>query len=368
MQFQQPPYRPLLVYQGTDINEVFWQLAKASLDWPIETRRGGDKLHDSPGPVMIEIASPQQRVLNVGHRNNNIAATCAETLWVLAGRNDIEWLKFYLPRAGDFSDDGDSWRAGYGPRLRGCIGEEEEEITRTDQLACVVKELQQSPDSRRAVMSLLEPDYDYGSLHSEEGTKDFPCTQSLSFMVRDGKLDLTVFIRSNDLIWGWSGVNVFEFAAMQELVANMIKKPVGKYFMISNNLHVYERHWKLAERVANLVDVSQAYSDWIDPKYARIDSIKRMDDHLANFFKVEERMRSDLPLSSKYPADKTQRWFFGMLLDDLISVVLAYCAFKKKAFDEAAEIRNMISDRALRASYDRLVAWEQSRPSSAVPE
>src|SRR4029078_12597498 len=119
----------------------------------------------------------------------------------LNGRNDLDFIRYFLPRAVDFSDDGVTWRAGYGPRLR-------DYGPGIDQIEFVVNELRANPNSRRAVLSLLDPGED--STFPIK-TNDFPCTQSLSFMERDGKLDLTVFIRSNDLIWGWSHINLFEF-------------------------------------------------------------------------------------------------------------------------------------------------------------
>src|SRR5690348_6824007 len=65
---------------------------------------------------------PQERCLVTPRRRNNIFATIAETMWVLAGRNDLAFLTRYLPRAQDFSDDGQIWRAAYGPRLRNWHG------------------------------------------------------------------------------------------------------------------------------------------------------------------------------------------------------------------------------------------------------
>ena len=67
----------------------------------------------------ITIEQPTQRFLHTPRRNNNPFAAIAETMWVLAGRNDLAFLTPYLKRAPDYSDDGGkTWRAGYGPRLR----------------------------------------------------------------------------------------------------------------------------------------------------------------------------------------------------------------------------------------------------------
>src|SRR5690348_7088220 len=52
------------------------------------------------------IERPKERCIVVPGRQNNVFATIAETMWVLAGRNDVAFLSHYLPRAPDFSDDG----------------------------------------------------------------------------------------------------------------------------------------------------------------------------------------------------------------------------------------------------------------------
>lgn len=347
---------------GNDINDTFYFLCQQSLDWPIETRRGGDQLYDSPYPVLSVIANPQRRVLNVPFRNNSLPAVCAETLWVLAGRNDIEWLSFYLPRAKDFSDDGKTWRAAYGPRLRGFYDKDNgDDILRfADQLDSVVRELTKEPNSRRAVISIYDPVEDPVALI--KGTKDFPCTQSLSFMVRNGKLDLTVFIRSNDLVWGWSGVNVFEFTVLQELVASMIGVPIGQYYHISNNLHVYQRHWKMVERIykdCEPATIRYRYRDWKPPKYLPVTSIDQMDTEIASLFKIEPLIDA-----GTLGIDNFEKLFNLIpdkisLIDDMITVVLAYRAFKLKRFELSHRIRNMIIDNAMQESYDRYVAWEQ---------
>lgn len=224
------------VFSSSSINKLFYQVLDASVDWPKGVqRREGTTTIDSPGPVCCHLTRPRNRVLTIPGRGASYPATCAETLWVLAGRNDIEFLSTFLPRAFSFSDDGKTWRAGYGPRLRGVHN------GFCDQLNCSIKELTKDSNSRRAVIGLLDTYDDYGALlQNPKGTKDFPCTQSLSFMVRDGRLDLTVFMRSNDFIWGWSGVNVFEFTVLQEVVSSCTGIPLGEFYIISNSLHIYE--------------------------------------------------------------------------------------------------------------------------------
>jgi len=100
-------------------------------------------------PCLMHIINPQKRTLLYPKRGNNPFATLAETMWVLAGRNDMKFLTMFLPRAADFSDDGQVWRAGYGPRLRKWDYVEykhypeliEDEHKITDQIQFIMKQL-----------------------------------------------------------------------------------------------------------------------------------------------------------------------------------------------------------------------------------
>src|ERR1044071_339665 len=138
------------VFSNSSINRLFYAILDASLDWPRGvSRRDGNLTIDSPGPVCVHLTNPKNKVLTVPRRLSSFPATCAETLWVLAGRNDLEFLEYFLPRAKDFSDDGKTWRAAYGPRLRGGL------MLWPDQLQFVADELRSDPTSRRAVITLL---------------------------------------------------------------------------------------------------------------------------------------------------------------------------------------------------------------------
>lgn len=65
------------------------------------------------------------------------------------------------------------------------------------------------------------------------------CNVGVAFLIRDGNLNMTVFNRSNDAIWGAYGANVVHFSFLQEYIADMVGVPVGTYTQISNSLHAY---------------------------------------------------------------------------------------------------------------------------------
>lgn len=226
--------------------------------------------------TQIVLTDPQHREILTINRKANVFAQIAETMWVLAGRNDIEWLSAYLPRAVDYSDDGKTWRGGYGPRIRGGhFG--------FDQLGHVVDLLREDPLSRRAVIAIYEPQTD-----ANPG-KDIPCNDFLQFQSRLGALHLTVTVRSNDVMWGWSGINAFEWSTLQEIVAHLLGITVGTLTFNIGNLHLYEPHWSKASRL-EYEDNSYAISPFQMPDTMNR-SLFSVDTLLDRWFAWEEMCR-----------------------------------------------------------------------------
>ena len=196
--------------------------------------------------VGVTLTQPRDRYITIPFRKANLAAQIAETMWVLSGREDIEWLSRYLPRAADFSDDGLTWRGAYGTRLRAWPSEEGP----VDQLHRLFDLLQEDPITRRAVATIYDPARDLPG-KGNRAFKDIPCNNWLHFTSRLGELDLHVATRSNDIWWGWSGINAFEWSALQEIMAAMLGIGVGALHFSITSLHLYDQHWKVADKVVD---------------------------------------------------------------------------------------------------------------------
>ena len=195
--------------------------------------------------VNIELTHPMEREVLLPSRKASYPAQIAETMWVLAGRNDMQFLSKYLPRAKQFSDDGLVWRAGYGPRLRSAgYSVAHAGLKPTDPLWNVVDLLRRDPETRQAVIGIWSNNLDSGVK-----SLDIPCNNWLHFLARDGKLNLHVATRSNDLIWGWSGINQFEWSALLQLVAELTGLDVGSLHFSISSLHLYERHYEKASKI-----------------------------------------------------------------------------------------------------------------------
>jgi len=220
----------------------------------------------------IEILHPEKRCVFVPNRNDNIFAKIAETLWVLAGRNDIGWLSYYLPRAGLFSDDGSTWRGGYGPRL----------VTGLDAIISILKE---DPFSRRAVINLYDAKMDFVV------SKDIPCNVALQFLIRDGALYLYVFQRSSDIMWGFSGINTFEWSVLLEMMAHWLGVPMGSLIFNITSLHLYDRHYEKANRIFHDADMVELQQNAIHT-LPFITPYEELDDKLQKIFYMESAVRS----------------------------------------------------------------------------
>lgn len=252
----------------------------------------------------IVLKKPWMREVLVENRKANIVAQIAETMWVLAGRNDVEFLGHYLPRAKDFSDDGVTWRGGYGPRLRHWTDFSTSFDEEFDQIKHIVDLLSQDRLSRRAVVAIYDPTIDMLP------GKDIPCNDFLSFINRNGQLDLSVFVRSNDLVWGWSGINAFEWSALQEIVAGLLGVRVGNLVFNTTSLHIYDRHWPKADRMAE-APWAKGFQD--SPRFhLNTRSLEHVDELLTRWFKHEELFRTGVGMSpdavAAFPEPMMRSW------------------------------------------------------------
>jgi thymidylate synthase len=189
----------------------------------------------APTPVITIYEKPEQRMLFNIHRDANPFFHIFEGIWMLTGRNDVEWLKQFNSRMVDFSDDGRTFHGAYGHRWR--------EHFAVDQLEFVINELEKNPTTRRAVMAMWDPSADITQMR--HGGKDVPCNTTIFFTIRNNGLEMTVCNRSNDIVWGCYGANAVHMSMLHEFVARAINLPVARYYQISNDWHIYEPHWHL---------------------------------------------------------------------------------------------------------------------------
>lgn len=194
-----------------------------------EHSRAGD-VYSAPHPVSIVYHNPKQHVLLNNIRDANPFFHLMEAMWMLAGRRDGLFLDFYIK---NFSREFGVYGMipdAYGYRWRYGL--------RFDQLNEIVSQLHREPTTRQCVLQM------WGAGDKSELLSHFakPCNLVATFRIINNKLDMSVFNRSNDVIWGACGANAVHFPILQEYIAGRLGIEMGTYWQISTNLHLYERH------------------------------------------------------------------------------------------------------------------------------
>lgn len=257
------------------INSFTVGMARELLDLGIKREMHGfqantaSACYEIPEPVVVKIEDPTARQILIPERKWNRVLPYAESLWMILGSNDLDDLPgHFVKSVYNFSDDGHTWRGGYGPRIRRYTGisnqyyrslnnkkissqedQAKDSFVNVDQLQYVIETLRNEPTSRQALITIHDPAKD--SLLGLK-TRDIPCTRSLHFMIVDGKLNLYVWMRSNDFIWGAQAVNIPNFTLMQQYVAKILNVPMGSYFHVVDNFHFYESSRELVETLAEI--------------------------------------------------------------------------------------------------------------------
>lgn len=189
---------------------------------------------EMPCPVATVYTRPEERVLLSAARDANPFFHLFESFHMLAGRCDVETLVYFNKRMAEYSDDGiNITGSAYGYRWRHHFN--------FDQLEATIKTLKADPRTRRVVIQhWLAADL------TNMASKDIPCNTAVFVDTRDGRLNIMVTCRSNDMIWGAYGANAVHFSILQEYLAARVGVPMGRYTQVSNNFHAYAENpvWK----------------------------------------------------------------------------------------------------------------------------
>lgn len=181
--------------------------------------------------VTVILSNPADALpVGVG-RGINPAIAAAEAAQLIAGE---EWPGLLTSISGNFErfKDGEVFHGGYPHRS-------------SHQYWPVINRLHADRYTRRAVMTFWDPARD-----NEDGKQNYPCTTSIQFLVRGGRLDAHVYMRAND-VWHGFAYDVFTFTQLQHSVAHAVGVPAGRYYHYASSLHLYERDIDAATRMLN---------------------------------------------------------------------------------------------------------------------
>lgn len=179
-----------------------------------------------PGPAVLTLRNPLKRVLFDRVRKANPFFHVMEFVWMMAGDNSTRWISQFNKGFRNYAETDGRHHGAYGHRWREHFGH--------DQIIAACEELRRDPESRRVCLAMWDPDADQG-----RSKRDLPCNTHLYLELNEGRLDMTVCNRSNDLFWGMLGSNIVHMTLLQELLACALHAKLGTYQVFTKNLHVY---------------------------------------------------------------------------------------------------------------------------------
>jgi thymidylate synthase len=121
-------------------------------------------------------------------------------------------------------------------------------IKKYDLMNKLLNGLENDPFGRRHIINLFQE----SDLQETKGL--YPCAYETIWSVRDVNnkyfLDLTLMQRSNDYITAGI-INKVQYVALQMMVAGHCGYEVGKFCHLTQNLHIYDRHFDALEELLN---------------------------------------------------------------------------------------------------------------------
>jgi len=213
---------------------------------------------------MIEIIRPSissayealwKRVWNYGQRSTDSRGDAVRVLrrvWVeIARENHVYPQNCPVPREiadtfamGLLDDDvayqmGANFEYAYGARIR-----------EEGALDAAVRMLKGDPGTRRAVL----PIFLSGDPRRAIGGGEVPCVTQVYLTIEEGSLEMTVFMRSNDVLNAFPS-DVYGFRNLQALIAHDLGVDRGKYYHYIENAHIIEH----------------SSQDWIEKQNRRVE-------------------------------------------------------------------------------------------------
>ena len=160
-----------------------------------------------------------------------------ELLWFLRGDTNIKYLKDNNVSIWDeWADEEGNLGPVYGYQWRSWPAPDGRHI---DQIANVVAQIKQNPDSRRLMVSAWNP-----ALVDEMALP--PCHALFQFYVADGRLSCQLYQRSADIFLGVP-FNIASYALLTMMVAQVCGLQPGEFIHTFGDAHLYRNHFEQAE-------------------------------------------------------------------------------------------------------------------------
>lgn len=180
--------------------------------------------------TLIEIEKPELNLINTSYRKWSKTYADYEWDWYLSGNPNAEEISEKASIWKSMMDQNNEVNSNYGYQWN-----------RNAQLYKVIELLKKDNTTRKASISL------YDGKEIDLYSKDTVCTYAINFYINNGKLNMQVMMRSNDLVYGFCN-DQYCFSKLQILVAKELNLEIGIYTHFVCNMHIYKRHFNLKNK------------------------------------------------------------------------------------------------------------------------
>ena len=157
-----------------------------------------------------------------------------ELLWFLKGDTNIKYLKDNQVSIWDeWADENGDLGPVYGYQWRSWPTPDGRHI---DQIQNIIRQIQNSPDSRRIIVSAWNP-----ALVDQMALP--PCHALFQFYVAEGKLSCQLYQRSADIFLGVP-FNIASYALLTMMIAQVCDLEAGEFIHTFGDAHIYSNHFE----------------------------------------------------------------------------------------------------------------------------
>jgi len=232
------------------VHNTFAQLYREALEYIYYTPEyitapRGLKIHEACNMEFV-LADPTSNLFYNPKRSPKFRYLYPELLWYFSGRNDLEFISKYSKFWTNIANEDETVNSAYGHLL---FNQKNEHGYTEYQWA--YESLKNDKDSRQAIMRFNKPE------HSYEGNKDFVCTLTGIFHIRNNQLNFTTTMRSQDVWFGIIYDIPFYTLLMQQMLNHL--KPIypelqlGTYVHYVMSEHIYEKNFPEVEEMLKYV-------------------------------------------------------------------------------------------------------------------
>ncbi len=167
----------------------------------------------------------------------HIKSIIYELLWFLRGETNIKYLTDHnVTIWNEWADENGELGPVYGKQWRSWEGADGQV---TDQISEAIKQIMNTPDSRRIIVSAW-------NVADLPNMALMPCHALFQFYVANGKLSCQLYQRSADVFLGVP-FNIASYALLTMMVAQVCDLELGDFVHTFGDVHLYSNHIEQAK-------------------------------------------------------------------------------------------------------------------------